>query len=216
MSASSTALVARLAAPFALYRDDAYGERGLLAAATPHLEAADEALQFALLTLTTDDDGDRPPSVKMTQAAQARSFLAEACVAFGRARVFMPSVHTYTLAVVMSAEPNVDQELLRLHQLATRLLWVNLSALPARRQAAPLGPEDEAQLALVVAGLARHARIDRLLRLSWLPLTALLAALGPLYGVPLFGLVVALVATTIAGSKLAQMQRRDLAGQRAT
>lgn len=207
-SAPPSPFAAPVAAPLALYRGDALGERGLMAAATPHLEAADEALQFALLSLLSEDDADRSTGARMAQAAQARAFLAEACVAFGRARVFMPSVHTYSLAVVMNAEAQVEAELLRLHQLATRLLWVNLSVLPARRQAAQLAPEDEAQLALVVQGLARHAKIDRLLRLGWMPLTALLAALGPLYGVPLFGLVVVALATAIAGGQLARMQRR--------
>lgn len=191
----------------ALYRADADGERGMVGAVRPHLEAAGEALHLTLLALDEDESGERSDAALQARAAQARAFLVEAVVSLGTARVYIPSLRTYSLAVVMASEPNIHAELIRLHQLATRLLWYNIQLLPARRRAAPLAPEDEAQLARVLDGLARTAKIDRLLDYGWMPLLAILAVLGPLHGVPLFGVVVAAVATVIAAWKLARMTR---------
>ncbi|MEZ4384319.1 MAG: hypothetical protein R3A79_23500 [Nannocystaceae bacterium] len=190
----------------ALYRADAAGERGMIGAVRPHLEAAGEALHL-LLALDSETSGEDSEAALQARATQARAFLVEAVIALGTARVCIPSIRTYSLAVVMATEPDIHAELTRLHQLATRLLWYNIQLLPARRRAAPLAPEDEAQLARVLDGLARTAKIDRVLDYGWMPLLAVLALLGPLHGAPLFGVVVAGFATVIAAWKLARMQR---------
>ncbi|MCB9705752.1 MAG: hypothetical protein H6711_28055 [Myxococcales bacterium] len=198
----------------AIYRADPLGQRGMRKEVEPFLETAGEALHVTLLTLAEEGHGERSGGDLLARAAQARSLLAEAVLALGRARLFHPEIHTYSLAVVMTSEPEIHAELTRLHQLTSRLLWYNIAYLPARRVAAPLAPEDEAQLDVVVRGLARTAKIDRVLQLGWLPVLLLLSALGPIYGVPLFGLAVAVMATAIAGVRLAQMQRAELPAAR--
>ncbi len=192
------------------YRADPAGERGISEVVRPHLARAGEALHVALLNLT-GDASERSEATLEAQAAQARASLLEAALALGTARVHIPSIRTYSPAVVMSSERRIHAELSRLYQLATQLQWWNLHLLPARRQALALAPEDEAQLAVVMRGLARNAKIDRLLDYGWLPLMIVLAALGPLYGAPLFTVVVAGLAAVIASWKLAKLQRRTLA-----
>lgn len=194
------------------YRADAAGERGVAELVRPHLAAAGEALHLALLNLTGDGDAsERSEDSLEAQAAQARASLLEAALALGTARVHIPSIRTYSPAVVMSSEPRIHSELARLYQLATQLQWWNLHLLPARRQAIALAPEDEAQLAIVMRDLARTAKIDRLLDYGWLPVMLALALLGPLYGAPLFSVVVAAMAAVIASWKLAKLQRASLA-----
>ena len=193
-----------------IYRADAVGERGEAEVVRPHLAAAGEALHLALLTLTSDASERSEESLE-AQASQARASLLEAVLALGTARVHIPSIRSYSPAVVMSSEPRIHSELTRLYQLATQLLWWNLHLLPARQQALALDPEDEAQLAVIMRGLARTAKIDRLLDYGWLPLMVLLAVLGPLYGAPLFSVGVAAIAMAIAIWKLAKLQRQDLA-----
>jgi len=192
------------------YRADAAGERGGAEVVRPHLVTAGEALHLALLALT-GDASERSEDSLESQAAQARASLLEAALALGTARVHVPSIRTYSPAVVMSSEPRIHSELARLYQLSTQLLWWNLHLLPAREQAIALAPEDEAQLAIVMRNLARTAKIERLLDYGWLPVMVLLALLGPLYGAPLFSVVVAALATVIAIWKLAKLQRASLA-----
>ena len=180
------------------------------AALRPLLREAEEALHLALLTLRNNDD-ERSKGALEAHAAQARSFLLEAVHALGTARVRLPAIRTYSPAVVMSSEPRVHSELDRLYQLATRMLWWNIHLLPARRRATPLAPEDEAQLAVVLNSLARTAKIDHFLEYGWLALMMSLAALGPIFGVPLFSVVVGALAFMIATWKLAKMKRRALA-----
>ncbi len=180
------------------------------AALRPLLVEAEEALHLALLTLS-NDDFERSKGALEGRAAQARAFLLEAVHALGTARVRMPAIRTYSPAVVMSSEPRVHSELDRLYQLATRLLWWNIPLLPARRRASPLAPEDEAQLAVVLNDLARTAKIDHFLEYGWLALMVPLAALGPIYGVPLFSVLIGAIAFLVATWKLAKMQRQALA-----
>ena len=60
------------------------------------------------------------------------------------------------------------------------------------------GPEEEAQLAVVLAGLARNARIAHALRHRWALAALGMAAAGPLLGAPLIGAMAA-VGTVVAG-----------------
>lgn len=194
----------------AFYRADPLGDAGLARAAGADLDTARDALHLALSILAGDGEGERTEEALLTESTQARSCLAEAVVALGRARVFIPGIHTHTLAVVMASEADPGREVARLYQLTTRLLWHNHTCLPVRRLAAPLGPEDEAQLARVVEGLARHARVDRLLRYGWLPVLLVVGALGPLSAVPLFGPAVALL-VALLGAWQIRSERRPVA-----
>lgn len=155
-----------LSAPqFGSYRDDATARGFVVRVSEHHLAAASDALNLALLTLGgAHIDDSRPDKHRRTE--QARAFLAEAVTAFSRARIYVRGIHTLSLPVLLDTEDDVDAELSRLHQLATRLLWHNHAHLPERR-VQPLAPEEEAQLAVVVRGLARHAKIDRALRYKW-------------------------------------------------
>jgi hypothetical protein len=189
VSAVSTVLAHRGA-----YRTDAAADaRG--GPARAHLEAASDALSMALLTLAGEDD-DRGD--KYLRAATARGFLAEALTALSRARIYLTGIRTHSLPVLMSTESDPDAELQRLHQIATRLLWHNHMHLPARLQADPLAPEEEAQLAVVLAGLARNARIGRALRHKWVGLAVAVAGVGPLVGLPLLGFGAGVVTVGLA------------------
>lgn len=169
------------------YRDETASD-GCPAAARRHLEAASDALSMALLTLGGEDDdaGDR-----LWRGQQARAFLAEAITGLSRARIYIPSIRSHAMPVLMMAAPTPEAELKRLHNIATRLLWQNHAYLPARLQAKPLAPEEEAQLARVLAGLARNAKIDRALRYKWAGLATVVAAAGAVLGLPLVGVVAA-------------------------
>jgi len=168
--------------PCAYRSNDRHDEHLQLAAERPLREAL-EALNLALLGLEgASEDEERSVKARLRKAAAARSFLVEAALALGRARIYLPSIRSYSVPVIMAVEPDIDAELGRLHQLATRLLWYNHALLPARGQARPLRPEDEAQLAVLVRGLARTARIDRALRHTWLALAAGLVGLTPAFG----------------------------------
>lgn len=163
-------------------------------AAETHLEAAADALAMALLCLEdVDGDGDRP-----WRAQQVRGLVAEAVTALSRARIYNPRIRTLALPFVMATEPRIDAELSRLHNIVTRLLFQNHQHLPARLQARPLAPEEEAQLAVVLAGLARNARIAHALRHRWALAALGMAAAGPLLGAPLLGAVAA-VSAVVAG-----------------
>ena len=161
-----------------------------------HLQAASDALSMALLALAGDDHdhGD-----KWSRADSARSFLAEAVTELSRARIYNPRIRTHAMPVLLTIESTPDAELRRLHQIATRLLWQNHMHLPARLQAKPLAPEEEAQLAVVFAGLARNARIDRALRYKWAALAVAIAAGGAVMGFAFVGAVAGLSALALAG-----------------
>ncbi|WP_146157721.1 hypothetical protein [Enhygromyxa salina] len=168
--------------------------------AAPHLSVAVDALNMALLTL--DGSPDEGRDAKQGRAATARHFLAEAALGLARARVYIPGVRTYAVNVVTATERDVDRELTRLHELTTKLLWRNHQVLPARTQASPLDPEDEAQLAAMVRELATHARIDRAMRHKWLVAAALFGGLAPVLGVALY--LLAAVSGTVAVVELAR------------
>lgn len=188
--------------PCAYRSNDRHDEHLQLAAERP-LREAGEALNLALLALEgPGEDEDHSVRARQRKAAAARSFLVEAARALGRARIYLPTIRSYSVPVIMAVEADVDAELGRLHQLATRLLWYNHASLPARGQARPLRPEDEAQLAVLVRGLARTARIDRALKHAWLALAASVAALIPTFGlsVAMFGLL--LLVTTAAALQI--------------
>lgn len=158
----------------------------------PHLEAAADALAMALLCLEDASDGDHH------RAQQVRGLLAEAVTSLSRARIYDPRIRTFALPYVLASEPRVEAELARLSHIATRLLFQNHQCLPARLQARPLAPEDEAQLAVVVAGLATNARIAHALRHRWAIAAVGIAAVGPLIGAPVLGAVAA-VGALVAG-----------------
>ncbi|MBC8074285.1 MAG: hypothetical protein IAG13_38555, partial [Deltaproteobacteria bacterium] len=144
------------------------------------LQTASDALTLAVLTLegrSGDDRGD-----KLRRAEHARGFMVEAVTALGRARVYVPKLKTHALPVLLATERRPEAELARLHQMATRLLWQNHAYLPARSEATPLAPEDERQLAVVVAGVSRGARIDRALRYRWCGVALGVAGMGMLCG----------------------------------
>lgn len=159
------------------YRRCDAGDDALPPAAARALREACEALHLAILCLEGQDTEDSPQA-RQRAAGQARSFLVEAARGLGRARVHVPEVFTYTPSVITAGEADPGAELARLHQLATRMLWYNHRLLPARREA-PLRPEDEVQLALLVRTLARTARAARALRHAWIAGAALLAILLP-------------------------------------
>ena len=159
------------------------------------LHEATDMLHMVLLTL----DG---PEAKEAKLATAHHLLVDAVNALGRARVYIPGIRTYAVIIVTNSEPDADRELDRLHEIATQLLWQNHAILPARSQAQPLAPEDEAQLAAVVRELAVQAKIGQAMRHKWLVVTALLSVLAPVVGVGL--VVLALASGTMAALELAR------------
>ncbi len=124
---------------------------------------------------------------RRARAEHARGFLVEAVTALSRARIHNPKVRTHAVPFVMATESRLDAELVRLHNLATRLMWQNHALLPARIQAKPLGPEDEAQLAVVLAALRHKARLGKVMRYRWVAAYLAAGALGLGLGVPLTG-----------------------------
>lgn len=174
-----------------VYRDEGAGTKS---AAVPHLKAAADALAMALLCLEDGDvHGDR-----RWRAEQARGLLAEAVTSLSRARVYNPRIRTLTLSLVLASEARPEAELSRLHHIATRLLFQNHEHLPARLQAMPLAPEDEAQLAVVVRELGLPARLAHALRHRWALAALGVALAGPMLGAPLLGAAAA-VGTVVAG-----------------
>lgn len=174
-----------------VYRDEG---ASTTSAAVPHLEAAADALAMALLCLEDGDaHGDR-----RWRAEQARGLLAEAVTSLSRARIYNPRIRTLALPLVMASEARPEPELSRLHHIATRLLFQNHEHLPARLQAMPLAPEDEAQLAGVLADMGLHARLAHALRHRWALAALGVAVVGPLLGAPLLGAAAA-VGTVVAG-----------------
>ncbi len=179
-----------------VYRDVAVDAR---AAARPHLEAAADALAMALLSLEDEEGrGDR-----RWRADHSRRLIAEAVTSLSRARVYNPRIRTLALPFVMATESRTDAELSRLNNIATRLLFQNHQYLPARLQAMPLPPEEEAQLAVMLEGLARNARIAHALRHRWAVAALGMAAAGPLLGAPILG------ALTAAGIVVARLWRSN-------
>ncbi|MEM6296416.1 MAG: hypothetical protein AAGA54_34435 [Myxococcota bacterium] len=170
-------------------------------AATSHLERASDALSMVLLTLAGEDE-DRGD--KWRRAEQARALLAEAVTALSRARVFVPGISTLALPALLDTAPTASAELRRLHTHATRLLWRNHSYLPAKLQAEPLPPEEEAQLAVVLAGLARHNRMGRAFRSRWTGVALGVAVSAAMLGLPLVGAAAGVTALGIAGFRLAR------------
>lgn len=163
------------------YRRDARGT-ALDLRVERHLSEAADALHMAVLAL---DGGhaDDTRSEKRMRAARAREQLVEAVSHLSRARIYVAGIRTYAVPAVMATQPNADDEIARLHQLATWLLWHNHAYLPPRSQGTPLSPEEEKQLDLVYRGLRRHARIDRIMRYQWLGAATLLVALTPVLGI---------------------------------
>lgn len=163
------------------------------------LRDAADMLHMVLLTLDGPGEGRDAKEAKL---ATANHLLVDAVTALGRARVYVPGIRTYAANIVTNSDPDADRELDRLHEIATQLLWQNHAVLPARTQAQPLGPEDEAQLAAVVRGLAVHAKIGQAMRHKWLVAMALLGALAPMLGVGL--VVLALASGAMAAVELAR------------
>ncbi|MBK6916799.1 MAG: hypothetical protein IPH07_05315 [Deltaproteobacteria bacterium] len=164
------------------------------------LQLASDALTLAVLTLDGrggDDRGD-----KLRRGEQARQFLVEAVGALGRARVYVPKLKTYDLPYLLSVDPRPAMELARLQQIATRLLWQNHAYLPARSEAQPLLPEEERQLAVMVAGVKRGAKIDRALRYRWCGVALGVAAMGMMWGLPLLGALAATSGLSLAVFRL--------------
>lgn len=174
-------MLAQLAIAAPSYRAAASGDGALDRAVLGYLEDAADALVMAVLTL---DGGhvDDPGAEKHARAARAREHLVEAVTALSRARIYVAGIQTYAVPAVMAVQPNADDEIGRLHQLVTRLLWHNHQYLPARSQGTPLSPEEERQLDLVYRGLKRHARIERVTRYQWLAAAAVMLALTPVLG----------------------------------
>lgn len=186
-----------------VYRSSERHDEHLRLAAERPLRAADEALNLAILCLEGQgEDEETGGAARQRKAAAARSFLVEAAHGLGRARVYLPTIRSYSVPVIMAVEPDVDAELGRLHQLATRMLWYNHATLPTRRPARPLRPEDEAQLAVLVRGLARTARIDRALRHAWIGVAASVAVLTPTLGLTAVAILLATVVMVVAGLQL--------------
>ena len=146
------------------------------------LSEARDALHFALLTL--EEPADRGSGAAWERIAKARSFLAEAVRALSRARVHIPGVRTLALPALMATLPSASDEALRLHQIATKLLWSNHEHLPYRAEAKPLTDEDEAQLARVLRVLDGQRKLSRVLRHKWLASAAVAAGLAGLVGLP--------------------------------
>jgi hypothetical protein len=186
-----------MAIPNSLVLQHSYRQLGpeAHAAAERPLSSAADALHMALLTLDGSTDDER--NAKHGRAATARHLLVEAVTALARAKVHVPGVRTYAVNIVTTSEADLDRELARLHELASQLLWRNHSVLPARVQAQPLAPEDEAQLAAVVRELDLQSRRDRLMRHKWLVATAVFGLLAPVVGL---GLVVLAFASGAAAA----------------
>jgi hypothetical protein len=170
------------------------------AAADRHLSVAADALHMALLNIEGSVDDER--TAKHSRVATARHLLVEAVTALARARVYVPGIRTYAVNIVTNSEPEIDRELARLHEFAKQLLWRNHSFLPARTQAQPLAPEDEAQLAAVVRELGLQARVARVMRHKWLIATAVLMLLAPTVGLGL--VLLAIVSGAAAALELAR------------
>jgi len=196
------------------YRSSERHDEHLWLAAAHPLREAGEALSLAVLCLEDEGQDESSVGARLRRAAQARSFLVEAALALGRARVFMPAIRGFSVPVIMAVEPEIEVELGRLHQLATRMLWYNHALLPARGQGVALRPEDEAQLATLVRGLARTARLDRALRHVWLGVAATVAVLTPTLGLVAVAMLMAMLVVVIAAVQLAGLLRPDLAPDR--
>lgn len=188
------------------YRSSERHDEHLRVAAERPLRAAGEALNLAVLCLE-DTDEEEGPAARQRRAAQARGFLVEASLALGRARVFLPAIRGYSVPVILAIEAEPEAELGRLHQIATRLLWYNHALLPTRGQASPLRPEDEAQLAVLVRGLARTARLDRVLRHAWIGAAVAVAVLGPTIGITAVALLMTVVVMLVAAVQLGRWVR---------
>lgn len=120
---------------------------------------------MAMLVLGERARGTR--GARLRRASQARSFLVEAATSLSRARIYVPGVRTYAIPFIMASECEPDAEIRRLHNIATRLLWQNHRHLPAKLQATPLPPDEEAQLAVLVKGLSKRTRWHRGGRFRW-------------------------------------------------
>lgn len=194
-----------------MLHDEAYrGDGGEIAyAGHAQLVVAADALTMALLTLSGELDEDRGD--KIGRAAQARGFLVEAVTALSRARIYNPRIRTLALPTLLGTERRIESELSRLHQIATRLLWQNHKYLPARLQAKPLPPEEEAALRDVFRGLARHARIGRALRHRGSIVMMTLLLIAPLFAIPLM-YVVGLASVCAALGVVAAARRCALPG----
>ena len=189
------------------YRSSERHDEHLWLAAAHPLREAGEALSLAVLCLEDEGHDEASIGAGLRRAAQARSFLVEAALALGRARIFVPKIRGYSVPVIMAVEPEIEVELGRLHQLATRMLWYNHALLPARGQGVALRPEDEAQLATLVRGLARTARLDRALRHVWIGVAATVAVLTPTLGMVAVAVLMATVVAVVAAVQLGWLLR---------
>lgn len=163
------------------YRAHALAESDEAGYIDRQLHDASEALAMALLSLESDGS-DESRHERHNRAAKARSLLAEAVTALSRAKVYVPGIHTYAVPAVMASASGVDNELSRLHQLASTLTLRNYNLLPGRRAETPLSPADEAQLRRVFEGLRLQSKLGRLARYRWLGFAACFGALSPLLG----------------------------------
>jgi len=204
------------ALPCAYRSSERHDEHLWLAAAHP-LREAGEALSLAILSLEDEGNDEASTGARLRRAAQARSFLVEAALALGRARIFVPTIRGYSVPVIMAVDADIEGELGRLHQLATRMLWYNHALLPARGQGLPMRPEDEAQLATMVRGLARTARLDRALRHAWIGMAAAVAVLTPTLGMVAVAVLMVTMVTivaVVAAVQLAGLLRSDVTPSR--
>jgi len=171
------------------------------------LRGACEAINLAILTLEDGSNEGVSREERHNRAATARQFLVEAVTLLARARILIPRVRTYTVAVITTAEQSVEAELARLHQLAVRMLWHNHSLFPKRIRGR-LNAEDEAQLAVFCHSLARNARIDRVIEYRWIAITLIVAGLGPVFAAPLLSVYMGCIAAGLIAVHLARAARR--------
>lgn len=177
---------------------DRHDEHLVLAAERP-LREAGEALHMAVLCLEDEEEAE---GARQPRAAQARGFLVEAVRALGQARLYLPNIRLYSIPVILAVDPDPGAELARLHQIATRLLWYNHTWLPARAAARPLQPHEEAQLAVLLRGLARSARTGRALRHAWLATALMVAVVAPTLGIVAVSLLLATVVVVAAALQI--------------
>ncbi|MBL9102122.1 MAG: hypothetical protein JNL82_14250 [Myxococcales bacterium] len=184
------------------YRNSDHHDEHLVLAAERPLREAHEALHLAVLCLEGEDDDPDHEGARQPRAVQARGFLVEAVRALGHARLYLPAIRVYSVPVILAVDPDEGAELARLHQIATRLLWYNHAWLPARDQARPLQPHEEAQLAVLLRGLARSARTGRALRHAWLATAVMVAVVAPTFGIVAVSLLLATVVVAAAALQI--------------
>jgi hypothetical protein len=149
------------------YRSSERHDEHLRVAAERPLRAAGEALNLAVLCLEDADEEEGPAARQRRAAAGARlpgrgqpGARAGAGVPAGDPRVQRAGDHGDRSGAGGGARAAASDR----HAAAL----VQPRAAADARAGEPLRPEDEAQLAVLVRGLARTARIDRVLRHAWI------------------------------------------------